>query len=452
MAPFDEVPTLQHPLRVHRLQFASDVADPARIHKQIDLLTARADGRRLDALAQDGVSFAQLLLDRERFVTLLSRALSDASYRPGSARIVRAFIVGKWREMARLGVLDLLVHAVLSDVLTERLEPILSPRVYSYRSKRSPWHALRLLAKVASDHRKSHPDPRTRGLYVLRSDVHSYAPTIPLDASSQMWPELRAVCGLDADSPHWSMVRALVTQELLDDDEKPRSRERGVLFGAPSSNALMNMYLMPLDVALAELGGASARFGDDVLFAHADPSVVREARRTLERILEARGLVVNPDKMRVLYWNGAARPSEVWPEAQPVSAVTFLGASIGFDGVLSLSKAKWRALLRDLRARIVRTGRLLDEDDPEARARILAAMVVEAFDLRSETGLPHKQMATDLVSDRRQLAQLDYWLALWIAEVATGTRGVRAFRTISPQWLRSEAGLTSRVVARNRGR
>jgi hypothetical protein len=61
-------------------------------------------------------------------------------------------------------------------------------------------------------------------------------------------------------------------------------------------------------------------------------------------------------------------------------------------------------------------------------------------------------MLGDLVSDRAQLAQLDYWLARSIAEAATGSRGVRAFRRMPYDWLRREAGLRSRVVARNRGR
>ncbi len=434
------------------MTFASDISDPQRIHKQIDQLSARADGRRLDTLVQDGITFAELLLDREKVVALLEGALRDGSYRPGSAEVVRAFIVGKWRDMARLGVLDLLVHGVLSDVLGERLEPLLSPRVYSYRLKRSPWHALRHLAAVASLHRASRPDPRTRGLYVLRSDVQAYAPSIPLGRASLLWPELGEVCGLDEASPHWAMLHALVTQELLEADGAPRSREKGVLFGAPSSNALMNLYLMPLDAAFAELGGASARFGDDILFVHPDPAVVRRAKATLEEILASRGLAANPEKMRVLYWNGAARSSTEWAEALPVAAVSFLGASIGFDGTIGLTPAKWRALLRDLRARIMRTARLLEEVTPEARAKVLASMLDEAFDISSETGLPHKQMVSDLISDRSQLKQLDYLLALWIAEGATGKRGVRAFRQLSPEWLRREAGFTSRVVARNRGR
>jgi len=40
---------------------------------------------------------------------------------------------------------------------------------------------------------------------------------------------------------------------------------------------------------------------------------------------------------------------------------------------------------------------------------------------------------------------------LWIAEQATGSRGVRAFRQL-PYWsIRNEARLASRVSARNRG-
>ncbi len=434
------------------MTFASDVADPKRIHAQIDRLTARADGRRLDSLEQGGVTFAALLLDREKVVSLLSRALRDASYQPGSAHVVRAFIVGKWRDIAQLGVLDLIVHAVVADVLGERLESLLSPCVYSYRVKRSRWHALRHLAKVASKHRASRPDPRTRGLYVLRSDVHAYAPSIPLHSKSELWPELRKVCGLEESSPHWKMLHGLVTQELLEADGTPRSRERGVLFGAPSTNALMNLYLMPLDTALARLDGVAARFGDDILFVHDAPAVVRTAKDTLDEVLTARGLEVNSEKMRVLYWNGASRPSTEWADALPVSAVTFLGASIGFDGTIGLPPTKWRSVVRDLRARIVRTARLIDTEDPEARAKILSAMIEEAFDLSSETGLPHKQMLTDLIDDRRQLAQLDYLLARWVAEAATGKMGVRAFRRISPEWLRREAGFMSRVVARNRGR
>ena len=125
--------------------FSEAVADPERLHRQLDQLASRANGRRLDQLVQDDVRFTQLVAERDQTVALLRRAIADASYQPGQAQLARSFIAGKWREIARLGPLDLIVHGVFAEVLGERLESHLSPRVYSYRVKRSPWHALRWL-------------------------------------------------------------------------------------------------------------------------------------------------------------------------------------------------------------------------------------------------------------------------------------------------------------------
>jgi hypothetical protein len=374
----------------------------------------------------------------------------DATFRPSPAHLARSFIVGKWREIARLDPLDLIAHGVVAEVLGERLESYLSPRVYSYRVKRSPWHALRWLAHLAQLHSAKRPDPRTRGIYVLRADIHSYAPSIPLGDDSALWPQLREVCGLGEESPHWQLLRALIRQDLVGLDGERLPRDKGVLFGAPTSNALMNLYLMPLDAAMVAHRGGYARFGDDVLFAHSDPKRVQQGRVILERILAERGLEPSPTKMHVLYWNNAARPSLDWPEARPVGKVQFLGGCVGFDGTVSMTPAKWKIMLNDVRGRIRRTAHLMPDETPEMRAKVLASVVNEAFDLRSDLGLGHKQMVADLVSDRSQLRQLDYLLALWIAEAATGERGPSAFRRIGYRWLRRSAGLSSRVVFRNR--
>lgn len=423
------------------------LADDARYHRQIDRLASRARGRRLDHLLQEGVRFAQILEDRERVVTLLRRAMCDASFRPGLARLSRAAIGGKEREIARLGPLDLVAHGTIAEILAERLEARLSPQLYSYRRGRSTWNALRVLARFVRAHRRSRPDPRTRGLYVLRSDIKSYTDSIPLVDGAILWRELREALG--AGEAHFAMVRALM-QPLLDRGEgTPASRDRGLLFGAPTTNVAGNLYLMPLDTALDALDGGYARFGDDVLFAHADPAVVRRAKDTLETILAERGVEPNRKKLCVLHWNGAARRSLEWPEARGVSEVPFLGASLRFDGTIQLSPAKWSSMLQELRARIRRTARLLAEDKPAARARVLAEVVNASFDVRSELALREATLVTDLVSDRAQLRQLDYWVARWIAEAASRKAGPRAFRTIPYYWLRTKAALTSRVVSRN---
>ena len=92
----------------------------------------------------------------------------------------------------------------------------------------------------------------------------------------------------------------------------------------------------------------------------------------------------------------------------------------------------------------------MPDETPEARAKVLATVVNAAFDVRSDLALGHKQMVSDLVSDRRQLAQLDYLLARWVAEASTGAVGPSAFRRLGYRWLRQTAGLESRLVYRNR--
>ena len=123
-----------------------------------------------------------------------------------------------------------------------------------------------------------------------------YAPSIPLDTASPMWPELRAWHALDERSPLALGASARHAGAPRGRRNTAGSRDRGVLFGAPSSNALMNLYLiLPLDAALGALGGAFARFGDDILFAHADPDVVRHATAILEEAtLISRGLGDQP--------------------------------------------------------------------------------------------------------------------------------------------------------------
>jgi hypothetical protein len=79
-------------------------------------------------------------------------------------------------------------------------------------------------------------------------------------------------------------------------------------------------------------------------------------------------------------------------------------------------------------------------------------VINESFDVRSELALREAGLINDLVSDRTQLAQLDYWVARWIVEAATKRQGPRAFRELSFRWLRRSAGLGSRVVARNAAR
>jgi hypothetical protein len=238
---------------------------------------------------------------------------------------------------------------------------------------------------------------------------------------------------------------------VYEDDERALfCRRVGLPMGSPAVTSLLNLYLRPIDAALDALGGFYARFGDVLLFADADPERVRAAMRAVDDGLLARGLVINADKRRIFFFNGAGRPSAAWPEAIGAAEVRFLGSAVRFDGSTALPRDKWRDLLVELRRRLVRCRTLLGDAPLDERAQAMCAVVNETLDPRSELAHRHAPLLHSLVDDRRQLAELDYRAARLVAEMLTGERSVRALRRMPWRRMR-ELGLQSLVALRNDG-
>jgi hypothetical protein len=431
------------------MRWPDELGRPPRYARQIERLYARYGAKhRLERLVEEGVPFAEVVRDKRRVSELLARAVGDGTYAPGAARLARAYIKDRFRDLYRLSAFDFVVHGVVGEIITEAIEPALSPSLYSYRRRRSSWHAVRGFAAYLRRHRAERADPRARGLYVLRGDVRAYADSIPVDEASPLWAELRAALGLPADDARWRLVRALVRPEVLDEGGVAFMRARGLALGSPMGTPLMNLYLHNLDRELDALCGFYARFGDDLLFAHADPDVVRRAGETLDARLAERRLELNPKKRRLLFVNGAGRPSAAWPEARGTTRVVFLGCAASFDGTVSLPSAKVRAALIDLRRRLARTAAVLVDEPLEARARALVAITNETLDPRSLLARPEARLLRALATDRAQLAAVDHLVARMLVEAITGSGDARAMRRMPWRRLR-ELGLASLVALRN---
>ena len=409
------------------------------------LRTRYAGTRRLFDLVEDNVSFAALTRAPARTARELAAGADERGVGRAQERIVR--VGSSDRRIVKLGALDFILHTALGGLLASALEPQLPDTLHSYRRGRSPATAIRALARFARRHRDSEPDPRRRGLWVVRADVRRYSDSIPIHDGAVFWHELRVALGLDENERAWRWIVALLRPEL-DEADGPAQRWRGLLFGAPTTNAAANWYLVALDRALAQLGGFSARYGDDILFAHPDYDVACAARATIEREVTARGLQINPKKARFLFWNGSGRGPDVGV-GEPATAVEFLGAAVRFRGTVALAPSKWRELVRDLHRRVVDGARLLPVGAPLERARALGQLLTRALDPRSALASAHAHLLRSLVDDRPQLDELDQLLRLWVAEAATGRRGVRAYRQLAPATLH-EAGVPSTVAARNR--
>jgi hypothetical protein len=433
------------------------LSDPRRYERQIDQLHEKYLLRRpLHELRQDDASLAGVIRHRSTVAKLLAKAVVRGEYRSQPARVKRVSIDGKKREFFSYRLTDCIVHGVVAAVIQEAIAPTLSPALYSYRKGVSWWTAVSAFAAYVRAHRRRHPDPRDRGLYVLRRDVDSYADSIPVGPNSMIWPMLRESLswfGLPEIRPtDWRLVERVVQPEFLADGAAPACLVRGVATGQPIASVLYNLYLSDFDRELDRVPGAIfARYSDDIIFAHPRPEVVKEADARIRRLLAAHSLRLNEEKGRTLYLTAAGRSSSEWPEATGATWTKFLGMHVSADGTVSLGQKARRRLLVEIEDRAVRTSRALAGGDVDRVGRLVCLVLNRILD---PGALPFPQApATGLlqraVTDRRQLAELDYLIARIVLRAVTGHDDVRAFRRFSYRKLREEWKLVSLLHTRN---
>jgi len=407
-------------------------------------------------LRQDNVALAQLIQRRRKVAKLLARAVSRGEYElePGDVREIE--VGGKIRVVVSYRLTDTIVTGVVSTVLEEAIAPRLSERLYSYRRGTSWLEPSAELAAYIRAHRRQRPDPRTRGLYVLRRDVDSYTDTIPVDLGSRVWEMLReaiAAAGTPSiDEQDWRLVEQTVRPELRELGGGLACRVRGVPTGQPISCVLFNLYLSELDHTLSALPGAFyARYSDDFLFVHPDAATAMEAAATIDSHVASLRLEIKPDKASNLYLTAAGRRSAEWPETRPTSSVPFVGTSVLATGTVALNRKKLRRVLREVERRVRRTAEGMRGADRSTTGRAVCSVVNGMIAPRPS---PLQQASAPLlgraVTDRGQLAQIDYRLARIVVKAVTGDSGVRAFRRVSYRTVREEWGLASLEHARNR--
>jgi len=431
----------------------SSLFDPARFRRAVDRIARRREASpTVLSLEQDGVSLATLWKRKRRFARLLVDELVAGGPAPAPGRAYRVRIEGKERTLYAFPVVEMVIQTAVAEWLGEESAGGLSSRLYSYRAG-VPYHrAVRDLARFLGAHRRARQDPRQRGVFVLRRDVRSYFDSIPVGPDSPLWRILGEAIGpTAADGATWTLVERAVRPKLVDDLGEELVLRRGIPTGSPVANVVANLYLAALDRDLAALpGGFYARYGDDLLAAHADPEAARTMHRLFADHLEASGLGSHPDKTKDLYLTAAGRPSPEWPAARPATAVEFLGHRVSAGGAVSLSAAKTRRLLRDLRRRAeqaVEAARLTDDEQRILRAVAAVNRCLDADDLLAH---PYAPLLRSAVTDRSYLKWLDHEAALTLLEAALRRRSVRWFQRYPPRALRERFGYRSLVAARNR--
>jgi hypothetical protein len=359
-----------------------------------------------------------------------------------------ALIGGKERTIYRLDPIDSVVWAAIVRVMMRAIEPQLGEHLHSYRTGRSQWTATRALLAYLRAHTRQRPDPKTRGVYVLRRDVKRYDENIPVGNDSMFWKTLEALVGDERfgyRGDFHALVRKAFRPVVLQDGAE-RVLERGIPTGIPTQTIACNTYLLPLDRKLCAIEGSFyARFGDDLVFAHPDARTTEAAARVMDEELAALELGWNTQKQKAMWLTRAGRPSEE-PGFAAVSRFEYLGLDVGFDGA-RLRRDKRRALWRGLCARLEHTDRLLVGCDMRERADALCAVVRSAYDAASLSADRYAGWLTFDVMSLEDLRQLDHHVALAIAERLSQRRGPRAFRSYPKRALHTQHGLPSLTYA-----
>ncbi|MCA9757829.1 MAG: hypothetical protein KDA27_18705 [Candidatus Eisenbacteria bacterium] len=428
----------------------SNLGSPERIQRQVERSYARSRRARSDRVTRNGEpSLAHLIPRARSFARHLAREIRSGAWSPSpvTTRLAR---LDKPREISVFRTTDHVVQYVFAELLFERMLPLLPDCLHSFRKKRSNWTATRLFARYVRSHVRCHPDPRDRGLYVLRVDVASYGDSIPMGDDAPLWDQLTELLELDGAADEMRLLRSLVRPPVLVFDGSVSVPERGIATGSPVGTAIANLYLIGVDRELAAIPGAFfARYGDDMLFAHESHIVVEAAKSLLESRLTELGLQANRAKERVFYFNGAGRRSHLRPDLSGSTHLRYLGCRIDFRGVVGLSDDKCEEVLLDVTRRIRRTAALCLGRTTAERAGLLSYVANAALDPSAPGANKWSAALRGAVTDRGQLETLDRSIARILAEVLSGRTGCRAFRYIPYRDLRRSYGLRSLVVGRN---
>ncbi|MBN1956480.1 MAG: hypothetical protein JW900_15730 [Anaerolineae bacterium] len=236
----------------------------------------------------DGLTLDDVAADERAFLLALQSQLLSGEYRFGPfveyGRPRQGREEPRW--IARPGLADAVVARALAAALTPYLDASFPDTVYSYRPGKGSWAAIGQLRR----HLLAAAAP-----WVVRADVAGYLDQVDLPrlaaqldtllpANGEMDETLRGLLHSYLWSGRWRAAEGLLP------------RTQGLPRGGPLTPLLGNLYLLPLDAALAAGGFCALRYGDDVLVVAADEPTARAAWAAIQEQAAALDLTLSPAK------------------------------------------------------------------------------------------------------------------------------------------------------------
>ena len=226
--------------------------------------------------------FAQRL---DAHLATLATALQTGTYRPQAIR--RQWIpkpgTPERRPLGIPTVRDRVVQTALRLVLEPIYERDFATHSYGFRPQRSAKEALRRVNALL----------RAGYVHVVDADLQAYFDSIPR-AALRSRVETKV-----ADGRVLALLDAFLQQPIFEGLQQT-TPEAGTPQGAVISPLLANLYLDPLDHAMAAAGFEMVRYADDFVVLCRTAEGAQQALTMVQRWTQTAGLHLHPQKTRVV--------------------------------------------------------------------------------------------------------------------------------------------------------
>jgi len=232
----------------------------------------------------DGQTPEQFARRLTHHLTLLSHDLRSGAYRAGPLKISRiAKRNGGVRILAIPPIRDRVVQSAAAIVLAPRLEAMMSPASFAYRSGLSVEQAAALVTVY-----------RLRGYcWVVDGDIADFFPSIRHAPLLSMLTDV-VTCRRTRD-----LVARWLTAFSPDG--------RGLAQGSPLSPLLSNLALSPVDRAIDGKKVRLVRYADDFLLMTRTRDAAEAAAARMAELIRPMGLTLNAAKTRIAHLDEGIR-------------------------------------------------------------------------------------------------------------------------------------------------